>query len=130
MFIKNFISKIKRFLMITLLHEEQIETEDPVIIVEEDDKNYLKFYVEKDSDELGFEFKIVDIDVFLSMVSTVLSGQVTETVLKFVFEAIDDEKVKEDFINELLRVSENTLDNLSRDKLVIKPSEFGMEDRI
>ena len=116
--------------MITLLHEEQIETEDPVIIVEEDDKNYLKFYVEKDSDELGFEFKIVDIDVFLSMVSTVLSGQVTETVLKFVFEAIDDEKVKEDFINELLRVSENTLDNLSRDKLVIKPSEFGMEDRI
>jgi hypothetical protein len=115
--------------MITLLHEEQIETEDPVIIVEEDGKNYLKFYIEKDSDELGFEFKIADIDMFLNIVSTVLSGQVTETVLKFVFEAIDDDKIKEKFIDELLEVSEEKLRDTTKGQLVIKPSEFGMEDR-
>lgn len=94
--------------------------------INEKNKDYILFYTDKDDEELGCQFKISDTETFLSMICMVLSGQVSESTLSLIFSAIDNDDIKEEFIQSLLETSQETLESISNNqKPVIKPSEFG-----
>jgi len=57
------------------------------------------------------------------MVTMIISGSISEEVINLILQNIDNEEIKEHFINTLRKVSQDNLDELS-ERSVIKPSEF------
>jgi hypothetical protein len=53
----------------------------------------------------------------------IISGSISEEVINLILQNIDNEEIKEHFINTLRKVSQDNLDELS-ERSVIKPSEF------
>ena len=86
-------------------------------------KNYINFYVDKNSEDVHCEFNIGDVDVFLPMIVMILSGTMSNEVINLILQNIDNEEIKQNFMNTLSKVSQDNLCKLS-ERSVIKPSEF------
>ena len=86
-------------------------------------KNYINFYVDKDEEDVHCEFNIDDADIFLPMVVMILSGSMSDEVIDLILQNIDNEEIKQNFMNTILKVSQDNLHELS-ERSVIKPSEF------
>ena len=90
-----------------------------------DKKNYITFFVDEDGEDLKCKFNITDMDQFLSILTLLLSGSITEDVVELIFEQIDDEEVKNVFISKLLADASNNL-NSEKQKPAISASEFSI----
>lgn len=90
-----------------------------------DKKNYITFFVDEDGEDLKCNFNINDIDKFLSILTLVLSGSISEDVIELIFEKIDDEEVKNIFMTRLLAYTSNNL-NSEKQKPAISASEFSI----
>ena len=90
-----------------------------------DKKNYITFFVDEDGEDLKCKFNITDMDQFLSILTLVFSGSITEYVIDLIFEEIDDEEVKNIFMTKLLADASNNL-NSEKQKPAISASEFSI----
>ena len=88
-------------------------------------KNYITFFVDEDGEDLKCKFNITDMDQFLSILTLVFSGSITEYVIDLIFEEIDDEEVKNIFMTKLLADASNNL-NSEKQKPAISASEFSI----
>ena len=86
-------------------------------------EDYIKFYVSKNSEDVNCEFHIDNVDIFLQMITMIVSGAISEEVISLILQNIDNEETKEHFMNTLMKVSQDNLNKLS-ERSVIKPSEF------
>jgi len=90
-----------------------------------DDTNHITFFTDENGEDLKCKFNINDMDKFLSIVTLVLSGSITEHVVNLIFEEIDDEEVKNIFMTRLLADASNNL-NSEKQKPAISASEFSI----
>lgn len=90
-----------------------------------DEKNYITFFIDEEGQDLQCKFNITDMDKFLSILTLVLSGSITEDVVELIFEQIDDEEVKNIFMTRLLADASNNL-NSEKQKPAISASEFSI----
>ena len=89
------------------------------------EKNYITFFIDKEEQDLQCKFNIIDMDQFLSILTLVLSGSITEDVVELIFEQIDNEEVKNIFMTRLLADASNNL-NSEKQKPAISASEFSI----
>jgi len=89
------------------------------------EKNYITFFIDKEGQDLQCKFNITDMDQFLSILTLVLSGSITEDVVELIFEQIDNEEVKNIFMTRLLADASNNL-NSEKQKPAISASEFSI----
>lgn len=85
--------------------------------------DYIKFYVNKGEEDVSCEFFIEDIDIFLQMITMIVSGAISEKVINLILQNIDNEEIKEHFMTAMIKMSQDNLSELS-ERSVIKPSEF------
>ena len=85
--------------------------------------DYIKFFVNKNSEDVHCEFNIDDANIFLRMIVMILSGTMSNEVIDLILQNIDNEEIKQNFMNTLVKVSQDNLYELS-ERSVIKPSEF------
>jgi len=89
------------------------------------EKNYITFFIDEEGQDLQCKFNITDMDQFLSILTLVLSGSITEDVVELIFEQIDNEEVKNIFMTRLLADASNNL-NSEKQKPAISASEFSI----
>ena len=90
-----------------------------------DERNYITFFIDQDGEDLQCKFNITDMDKFLSILTLVLSGSITEDVVELIFEQIEVEEVKNIFMTKLLADTSNNL-NSEKQKPAISASEFSI----
>lgn len=89
------------------------------------EQTFFKFFISEDGESIDYEFETFDLDKFLKMMAILLSGSISEEIIDCIFKEINDDKIKDSFVNDLLNRIDESLSKRGED-LVVNPSEFNL----
>ena len=91
-------------------------------VVKDNQEIYIKFSL-LDSGEIQCNYEAKDVDLFLKMLTMIMSGEIAFDVIEQIFSDIDDEELKSEFLKTLYDSCNDQLE-VKNEEVVIKPSQF------
>lgn len=91
-------------------------------VVKDNQEIYIKFSL-LDSGEIQCNYEAKDVDLFLRMLTMIMSGEIAFDVIEKIFSDIDDEELKHEFLRNLYNSCNDQLE-AKNEEVVIKPSQF------